>query len=104
MSILKITNDNFENEVLQSDLPVLIDFWAEWCPPCRMLAPVIDEIAADTDGKAKIGKVNIDEQPELAARFNVMSIPTIIVFKNGKPEGTLVGSRPKAEFLGLLGV
>ena len=102
MSALKITKDNFETEVLSSEIPVLVDFWAEWCPPCRALAPTIDEIAAETDGKAKIGKINVDEQPELAMQFNVVNIPTIIIFKNGKAENTVVGTRGKVELLALL--
>lgn len=97
-----ITKENFEQEVLQSDQPVLVDFWASWCGPCRMLAPIIEELANEQAGKARVGKVNVDEQPGLAAQFHVVSIPTVIVFKGGKPVETLVGVRPKAELEALL--
>lgn len=92
-----ITEENFENEVLNSDKPVLVDFWAQWCGPCRMLGPIIEEIANDYEGKVKVGKVNVDEQPNLASKYGIASIPTVIVFKNGKPEKTLVGLRSKNE-------
>ncbi len=100
--VLTITKDNFETEVLQSDTPVLVDFWASWCGPCRMIAPIIDELAADFDGKAKVGKLNVDEQRELAAQFKVMSIPTIILFKNGKAVETVVGGRNKQDFTDMI--
>ena len=83
MSEITITAANFEEEVLKSDLPVLVDFWATWCGPCRMLAPVIAQIAEEQDGKVRVGKVNVDEQPQLAARFGIASIPTVMVFRNG---------------------
>lgn len=91
MAEIIITEENFENEVLNSDKPVLVDFWAQWCGPCRMLGPIIEEIANDYEGKVKVGKVNVDEQPNLASKYGIASIPTVIVFKNGKPEKTLVG-------------
>ena len=103
MAEIIITQENFEAEVVQSDIPVLVDFWATWCGPCRMLAPVIGEIAEEQSGKVKVGKVNVDEQPELAARFGIMSIPTVIVFKNGAVAQTAVGYRPKEEIEALLG-
>jgi len=101
MSTIKITSDNFEQEVLKSDKPVLLDFWASWCTPCKMVAPLIDEIAGEVTN-AKVGKVNIDEQPELAAAFGVMSIPTLAVIKNGKVVNSMVGVRPKASILKML--
>jgi len=101
MKTIKITSDNFEQEVLKSDKPVSLDFWAPWCAPCRMVAPVIDEIAGEVTN-AKFGKVNIDEQPELAAAFGVMSIPTLAVMKNGKIVNSMVGVRPKASILKML--
>ena len=91
MSELVITKDNFEKEVLNSDVPVLLDFWAAWCGPCRMLAPAVSEIAEEYSGKVKVGKVNVDEQIELAMKFNITSIPTVMVFKNGNPSATSVG-------------
>lgn len=103
MSILTITKDNFEDEVINSDKPVLLDFWAAWCGPCRMVSPVIDEVAREAVN-AKVGKINVDEQPELAQAFRVMSIPTLAVVKDGKVVKTAVGVRPKAEILRMLDV
>jgi thioredoxin 1 len=101
MSVLTITKDNFETEVLQSTQPVLVDFWASWCGPCRMLSPLVDEVAEErTD--IRVGKINIDEQPELAIQYGVMSIPTLKVFKNGEVANTSVGVIPKAKILELL--
>ena len=102
MSVITLTKNNFEAEVLNSDKPVLIDFWAPWCGPCRMVSPVVDEIAQESDGTYKVGKINVDEQPELAAKFGVMSIPTLIVMKNGKVASTSVGARSKQAILGML--
>jgi thioredoxin 1 len=101
MSTLTITKENFENEVLRSDKPVLLDFWAAWCGPCRMVSPVVDEIAGEVK-TAKVGKINVDEQPELAQAFSVMSIPTLAVVKGGKIVKTMVGARPKADILRML--
>jgi thioredoxin 1 len=93
--ILTATTANFENEVLQSDTPVLVDFWAAWCGPCKMIAPVIDQLAEEYDGKVKVAKVNVDENPEISEKYQIMSIPTLLVFKNGSKVDTLVGARPK---------
>lgn len=101
MSVITITKENFEQEVINSEQPVLVDFWASWCGPCKMLAPVIDEIAGEVRD-AKVGKVNVDEQGELAARFGVMSIPTLIVFKNGEVTAKTVGVQPKQAVLDML--
>ena len=96
-----MTTENFEKEVLQSDVPVLVDFWATWCMPCKMLAPVIEEIAAEADGY-KVGKVDVDQEPELAQKYRIMSIPSILVFKNGKVAASTVGVQPKAALKELL--
>ena len=102
MAELKITAANFENEVLRSDKPVLLDFYADWCGPCKMLAPVLHEIAEENAGALKVGKINVDEQPELAAQFGVMSIPTLVVMKEGKIVNQEVGARPKNAILSML--
>lgn len=102
MSVLTITNDNFKSEVLDSAQPVLVDFWASWCGPCRMVSPIVEEIAEESKGEFKVGKINVDEQPELAAQFNVMSIPTLIVFKDGAAAQTTVGVRSKQDILGMI--
>ena len=102
MAVVTITTENFAQEVLHSDKPVLLDFWASWCGPCRMLSPIVDEVAEER-GDVKVGKVNVDEQPELAGEFGVMSIPTLLVFEQGKLVRQAVGARPKAGVLDLLG-
>lgn len=102
MTELNITKDNFEQEVLHSDKPVLIDFWANWCGPCRMLSPVISEIAEENKDKVKVCKVNVDSEGELAAMFRVMSIPMLVVIKDGKVVNSAVGVRPKEQILGML--
>lgn len=101
MSVITITKENFDQQVLQSTKPVLLDFWASWCGPCRMLSPVVDEIAQENDTIA-VGKVNVDEQSELASQFGVMSIPTLMVFKDGKAVNTSVGVVSKATILSML--
>ncbi|WP_307252221.1 thioredoxin [Moryella indoligenes] len=102
MAEITLTEVNFENEVLKSDKPVLVDFWATWCGPCRMLSPVISELAEEYEGRVKVGKVNVDEQQELAMQYRVASIPTVILFKDGQPVQTSVGARPKAQLEAML--
>lgn len=97
-SVIEITVANFEDEVLKSDVPVLVDFWATWCGPCKMVSPLIDELADDFSGRAKVGKINVDEQMELAEKFKVMTIPTVIVFKGGEEVEKSVGAKAKADF------
>ena len=94
---ITLTKTNFEAEVLKSDKPVLVDFWAPWCGPCRILAPVLAEVAAEKAGTVKVGKVNVDEEPELAAKYGISGIPAILLFKDGKVAGTSVGFKPKPE-------
>lgn len=101
MSAIHITKNNFQNEVLDSDKPVLLDFWASWCGPCRMVSPIIEEISAERPD-IKVAKINVDEQPELASQFRVMSIPTLIVMKQGKITNQAVGARPKSSILAML--
>ncbi len=94
---LKFTKNNFEELVLNADKPVLVDFWATWCMPCRMLAPTIEEIAEDAEGRAYVGKVNVDEEGELAMKYGVRSIPTLIFFENGKEVNRMVGVQDKED-------
>ena len=101
MSYINITNQNFNEEVLKSDKPVLIDFWASWCGPCRMIAPIIEEIAEERSD-IKVGKVNVDDEPELATQFGIMSIPTLVVMKDGELVNKLVGVRPKNQILEMI--
>lgn len=101
MAVLEITKENFESEVLKSDKPVFVDFWASWCGPCKMVAPIVDEIAAENPD-IKVGKINVDEQPELAMQFGVMSIPTLMAFKNGEVTGKTLGLQSKEQLLSII--
>ncbi|MBQ2758142.1 MAG: thioredoxin [Clostridia bacterium] len=102
MAEITITKDNFTKEVLEADIPVLVDFWATWCGPCRMIAPFIEEIAKEYEGKVKVGKINVDDEGELAVKFGIMSIPTVMVIKDGKVVNTAVGYRSKEQLVDLL--
>ena len=101
MAAIHVTKENFENEVLKSDIPVLVDFWASWCGPCMMLSPVIEEISEELEGKVKVGKINVDEQGELAMKYGIMSIPTLLVFENGEIKNKSVGFVPKETIISL---
>ena len=100
--IVNLTEKNFKDEVEQSTIPVLVDFWASWCGPCRMIAPIVDQLAEEFDGKIKVAKLNVDENSELASRYQVMSIPTLLLFRNGKVVNQMVGARPKGELVKIL--
>jgi thioredoxin 1 len=98
-NIITISDDTFDEEVGLSDLPVLVDFWAEWCGPCKMIAPILEEIAGDKQGALRVAKVNVDDNPKIAQRFQVQSIPTLMLFKNGEAQSRLVGAFPKGKIL-----
>lgn len=102
MAVITITNDNFEDEVLKSELPVLLDFWADWCGPCKMMSPVVDALAEELEGKVKVGKVNVDEEAALALKYQIMSIPTLVVMKNGVFDGKAIGVQSREDVLALL--
>ena len=102
MAEIVLTSDNFETEVIASDIPVLVDFWAPWCGPCKMLGPVISELAEEYEGKVKVGKVNVDEEDELAAQYGIQSIPTVLLFKGGEVVEQSLGFKPKAFFEDLI--
>lgn len=97
-NIIEVSESNFQSEVLNSDKPVLVDFWAAWCGPCRMVSPVIDELAKQYSGKVKVVKVNVDDNPVIAGKYEIMSIPSVFLFKNGQKVDALVGARPKQSF------
>ena len=99
MSVITITAENFQTEVLESKIPVVIDFWAQWCGPCKMFAPIVDEVAEELEGKVKVGKVNVDDAPALAEKYSVMLIPTLILFKDGKDVAKSVNVKPKDEVI-----
>ncbi|UUP17616.1 thioredoxin [Nitratireductor thuwali] len=103
MATVKVDNNNFQSDVLQASEPVVVDFWAEWCGPCKMIAPALEEISAELGGKVKVAKLNIDENPELAAQFGVRSIPTLMIFKNGEVADMKVGAAPKTALSAWIG-
>lgn len=102
MSVVTITSKNFEEEVSNSNIPVLLDFWASWCGPCKMVSPIVDQVADELQGKVKVGKINVDEEQELAQAFNIMSIPTLIVINNGKLVNQSVGVKSKEEIIAMI--
>jgi thioredoxin 1 len=102
MSIITLTQNNFNTEIENKEQPILVDFWASWCGPCRMLSPIVDEIAEEMQGSLRVGKINIDEQPQLAEQFGVMSIPTLILFKGGEAVAQSVGVQPKANIVSMV--
>ncbi len=99
MKTITITDENFDQEVLKSDKPVLIDFWATWCGPCKMIAPIVEELVDEYEGKAKIGKLDVDNNQQTAIKFGVRSIPTILIFKDGKLKDTIIGAVPKGQIV-----
>lgn len=99
MAVEKVTDQNFETDVINSSAPVIVDFWAEWCGPCRMVAPILEEVSGEFDGKVRIVKLNVDENPQTASKYGIMSIPTLLMFKDGKIASRQVGAAPKAKLV-----
>ncbi|MGR7994674.1 MULTISPECIES: thioredoxin [unclassified Xanthobacter] len=99
MAVEKVSDQNFEEDVINSSAPVIVDFWAEWCGPCRMVAPILDEVSGEMDGKVRIVKLNVDENPQTASKYGIMSIPTLLLFKDGKIASRQVGAAPKAKLV-----
>ena len=99
MKPITLTDDNFENEVIKSDKPVLIDFWAVWCGPCKIIAPVVEELASEYEGKIKVGKLDVDENQQSSIKYGVRSIPTLLIFKDGKVKDTIIGAVPKTQIV-----
>lgn len=102
MAVLEVTENNFEQEVLKSEVPVLVDFWASWCGPCKMMAPIVEEISKEVSGKAKVCKVNIDDYPSLSTKYKIMSIPTFLIFEKGKVKNMTVGVQDKNDIISKL--
>jgi thioredoxin 1 len=100
--VIEITDDNFDEQVLQASIPVLVDLWAEWCNPCRMVTPIIEELAEEYEGQIKVGKLDVDTSPATPVRYGVQGIPTVFLFKGGKEAGRIVGARPRAQFVSLI--
>jgi len=98
MSLITLADDSFAKEVLESDVPVLVDFWAAWCQPCKMVAPIIDELAGEYEGKIKVGKMDVDAHPKNPGQYGIMSIPTVMLFKAGKPAAMMIGVQPKSVY------
>ena len=96
-NIIHLSDDTFQKEVIESGIPVLVDYWAEWCGPCKMIAPILDDLVSEYDGKLKIAKLNIDENPQTPAKFGIRGIPTLMIFKDGNPEATKVGALSKSQ-------
>ena len=99
MKPVTITDANFESEVIKSDIPVLIDFWATWCGPCKVIAPIVEDLANEYDGKVKVGKVDVDSNQQTAIKYGIRSIPTLLIMKNGKVKDTIIGAVPKAQII-----
>jgi thioredoxin 1 len=96
-NIVHLSDDTFQKEVIESNIPVLVDYWAEWCGPCKMIAPILDDLVSEYDGKLKIAKLNIDENPQIPSKFGIRGIPTLMIFKDGNPEATKVGALSKSQ-------